>query len=726
MSLYLVPAAVAASGGSAMLAGIWWHERRIEEAMRTSRVKLALRFPIGLKVEAALAALDGLSGLPTEMEIVAEVSATSRGVEHSLWVPRSVRSSVLSTLSATMPSLRVSETQPSPGSGVTMALRLFVPTPSLLSTVNTEVASRALLAGMANLGDDERMVVRYALRPGTPSLWREPDSPTVRQREIAREWRHKTAKPGLRVSGLVLIRTATVVRARELAAHVESVLASRRGLTGSIRATREQGNRTLASVPHSRRSSGWLTATELLPLLAWPLGPGVTPGVSLGAARQLPVPREISRKGRVLFVGRDFNGERPVAQSTEAAKHHLCVVGPTGVGKSSLLANCVLSDIARGDSGGVVIDPKADLIQTILDRIEAKDANRVVVLDPSDNRPMPGLAVLAGGDPDLAADVLTGALKSIFADVWGVRSDFYLRLAVRSLAEVSGSTLADVGRLFFDEQFRRMVVGRLSDRFVVSAWQSYEALSEAAKSEHVQAPMNRVMGLLTRPRVRAVLACPNPTLDLGQILRQRKWLLVSLAPGQIGEAAATLIGAIVMYATWAAIEARVALPPQQRTPVFIYADELSTLTGGVPFSFELLAERARGLGAGLTVAAQTLGRVPEPTRQALLGNVGSFVSFRASAEEAPRIARQLPGLTDSDLMGLDRFEVAGRIGTGVGSSVSVVTGRTLPLPATTGLAETIRAYSAARYGVVQASDPVAPTPEIPESGTKPGRTGRAI
>ena len=71
----LTPAVVAATGGSAMLAGIWLHERRRDEAMRSSRVRLDLRFPLGLEPFRAYAALDGLSGLPNAGELIAEVMA---------------------------------------------------------------------------------------------------------------------------------------------------------------------------------------------------------------------------------------------------------------------------------------------------------------------------------------------------------------------------------------------------------------------------------------------------------------------------------------------------------------------------------------------------------------------------------------------------------------------------------------------------------------------------
>jgi hypothetical protein len=281
-------------------------------------------------------------------------------------------------------------------------------------------------------------------------------------------------------------------------------------------------------------------------------------------------------------------------------------------------------------------------------------------------------------------------------------------LAIKTLSEIQGASLADMGRLFYEEPYRRAAVARLHDPFLISSWQAYEGLSDAAKAEHVQAPMARVMTLLSRPKVRAVLASPEPKLDIPQLFREKKWLFVSLAPGVLSEAGATLVGAAVMYAIWSAIEARVALAPARRHPIFLYVDELATLTNGLPFGFELLAERARGLGAGLTVALQTLRRIGEPTQSALVGNLATICSFRAGAKEAPRLAMEFPGLSAADLQALGRFEVAARVGTGSGSAVSVVTGRTEPLGPVTGQAEAIRETSAHRYGTNP--EPAAPTP----------------
>ncbi len=697
MNTELLSLAGVGAGGLGLLAGIAGYEHTQAEKMRASRVRLSTRYPIGLDAAQIAAVWSGLAGLPYTAELVAEVVATEGRITHSLLVPESVRESVRAALTGSVPSMRITDSEASPSEAATLTLRLFVQTPSFLLTGDAESVSRSLLSGLATLRRDEVVALRWALSPGSPRPRQEPAEPTPRQRETAKAWVAKTATPGFRVSGLVSIRAGSRVRAREIASHIESVLRSRRGFAGGIRVTYEHGNRTLAALPTVNRSSGWLGVAEIVPLLGLPLGEPV-PGVEIGASRELLVPHHVSREGRRLFTGRDSNGARPVALSPEAASHHMAVVGPSGVGKSVLLANSILSDIRAG-RGGVAIDPKGDMLDAILDRVtqDSPEAERIVVLDAGDDsRPIAGLDVLRGGDLDARADTLIRTFKAMFPE-WGIRSENFGRLGIRTLSETPGATLMDLGRLFADEGYRRAAVGRLSDSFLRQSWAQYESLSPAAKVDVVQAPLARVAALLSRPRVRAVVASAEPKIDIAQLLAEKRFLLVSLAPGVLGEAA-PLIGSAVMLATWNAIEARVSLRPEQRHLVSVYIDELATVVNGLPSDIELVAERARGLGASLTVALQTLGRVPEPARSALLGNLATLISFRAGATEASAIARELPGFSASDLQALGAYEVCARVGTGGGSAIAVVTGHTEPLPAVSGDAEAIRDRSAARYG----------------------------
>jgi Holliday junction resolvasome RuvABC ATP-dependent DNA helicase subunit len=61
---------------------------------------------------------------------------------------------------------------------------------------------------------------------------------------------------------------------------------------------------------------------------------------------------------------------------------HLWIAGPTGVGKSTLLANLISHDIHRG-YGLIAIDARGDLITDVLARVPDSRTDDVIVIDPT-------------------------------------------------------------------------------------------------------------------------------------------------------------------------------------------------------------------------------------------------------------------------------------------------------------------------------------------------------
>jgi hypothetical protein len=606
----LIPAAVAAGGGSAMLGAIAVYEQVRDRRMRAGRETYALTFPAASDPNNALAALRSLTGIGFPFELVGEVAADDTGIHHLLHLPARVSLTIIDQLSASVPGLRLDPVEARSTGPVTVGWRVVVPVQALLRSDEVDQASRALLAGLAALRDGERVSLRWAFRPaGAAQLPSTIDQrPTsLKARLELRAWRARAAEQGFAVAGLLLVRAGGTARARELSDHVIAVLRSRRALGRGL-ILRRARVRSGAVMPGTGRTRGWLSAAELLPLLGWPLGSEPIPGVALGAARRLPVPRELPRDGRQLLVGRDAYGERPVALSDQAARHHLAVVGPSGTGKSVLLARGILQDLDRG-RGGVVLDPKGDLVSDLLDRVPARHAERVMVLDPAAPGPVPGLDLFASGDADLRSDVILGALRAIFRDSWGIRSETYLSVGLRTISELEHPVLTDWLRLFTDASFRRHAALRLTDPVLRSVWASYEALPDGERAQHVTAPMTKVMNLLSRPALRAVIAQPQPKLDIGRLLAEGRWLLVSLSPGTLGEPAAHLFGAIVTYIVWSAVEARAALPAADRHPIYLYFDELQALAT-LPFGLEYLFEPPAASAVASRWRRKRLGACP--------------------------------------------------------------------------------------------------------------------
>jgi hypothetical protein len=442
-----------------------------------------------------------------------------------------------------------------------------------------------------------------------------------------------------------------------------------------------------------------LNAAELAALVAFPVQGVQVAGLRLGGCRQLAPSPGIPVIGRILGRSTFPGSDRLLAISPEDSPQHLHVVGPTGVGKSTLLLNLITGDMAKG-YGVVVIDPKADLVAAVLERVPRTRLGDVVVLDPTDEARPVGLNVLAGATdaPELVVDQVVGIFHQLYRAFWGPRTDDVLRAALLTLVRRPGMTLCEVPLLLTDSGFRRRLVGEVDDPVALGPfWGWYEGLSEAERAQAIGPVMNKLRAFLLRRRIRNIIGQAEPCFDLERALANNQIVLVSLAKGLLGEEAAALLGSLVVARLWQAIQGRAAMPAENRHPVFCHIDEVQDYLH-LPTSLDDILAQARGLGLGLTLAHQHLGQLPSSVRQAVLANARSRVLFQTSASDARVFARELaPHLDATDLQGLGPHEVVASIA--VGAQVAPpATGVTLPAPPSSGSAIAARARSRARFG----------------------------
>lgn len=698
----LAPALTALGLGTSTLVGIHALESRREARMRSSRQRYKLTFPVGADPRDAVSALTALAGVSTANELVLEVRGMADGIEHFIHVPGEAAEAATHQLSAAIPGLRAEVAEDAKNPVSTLSVHVALPALSLLRTDDAASGCRGVLSHLAALDDDEDVRFYLALRPAETRVPTK-DPVTATDRDRQRRLRQRAAGPTFAVNGLLVARAGSVTRARTLLDGIGLTLRSRVAEGAPARLTYDRSGRRLDSLPRTSRRHARITAAELVGLSAWPIGDAPIAGVTLGATRQMLVPRGLSREGVRLFVGRDVTGQRPVCLPPSAQRLHSFFAGPTGSGKSTLVNRLALDALAAKQAGMLVDGKDGSLGQSFLERVPDADRDRVIVVDPADATAPVGLDMFAVGDADTRAEQIVATLRAIFAPqgAWGVRSDFFLSLAIRSLVVVDRPSLLLVSRLLTDPALRRQVVGRLDDPVLQAAWAAFEALGPGAQRDQVAAPLNRLASLLQRPPVRAAIANPSPRLRLDEVWQKRCFVVVSLAPGVMGEGAARLMGAIYTFASWMTLEARSGQPESARVPTNLILDELQAIAD-VPVSIERLAERSRAFGGQLVLSAQNTSQLPTSLVDAICGNVATLVAFKPGAAEAQRLARELPGLEASDLMALGAYEVAARVATGTGAGTVTLTGRTEPLPRPTRNADYIRRRSAALYGTPKA------------------------
>ncbi len=701
--------------------------RRLEaRAWRRELVAYRLRFKRGLDPKAATEFFGGLSGLVAPRRerrvgiraIVIETTATAAGIAHHLLAPRSLAPIVLAQLRAALPDASIQEVPVLDSGRPTIAGEVGISTRERpLRTDDPAVVSTAILASLQPLSKDERVILQWIVSPVGPvplataesggkgwlAGFLDSGSDQARDAESLRALRAKQATSVFQAVGRLGATAASEPHADRLlhrltaalhAANAPGVHLFRRAVPGAWAARRlELRSLPLGTYPCT------LNAQEVAGLAAFPIGSPVLPGLDLGGSRQLPAVADIPTVGRVLarsnFPG---SGDRPIALSPADALMGLHVMGPSGVGKSTLARGLVGRDMADG-FGVMVIEPKSDLVRDVLSDVPPGRADDVVVLDPADDGRPVGLNILAGAEdaPELVVDRVVGIFHQLWKPFWGPRTDDILRAGLLTLVQDPAMTLCELPLLLTDRNFRAPLVGRIEDPFLQGFWGGYEGMSDAERAAAAGPLMNKLRAVLLRPRIRNVIGQSRPRLDLDRAIAERRIVLVPLSKGVLGEEAARLLGSLVLSRAWQSVLRRSAIPPERRHPVFLYVDEVQDYLG-LPTSVADILAQARGLGMGVTLLHQHLGQLTPEVKEAVLANARSRVLFQLRSADARVMARELaPYIDAQDLEGLGRYEVVVSLMAG-GHVVPPATGVSLSPPPSTGQAEIVRALSRERYG----------------------------
>lgn len=353
------------------------------------------------------------------------------------------------------------------------------------------------------------------------------------------------------------------------------------------------------------------------------------------------------------------NWTTPVGIALPDRFAHVYVIGRTGTGKSSLLATMISQDIAAGH-GVALLDPHGDLADGVRAAIPANRSGDVLYMNVPDRTQGFGynpLKQVARERRPLAASGLLEVLRKLWDDrSWGPRMEHVLRNALLALLDYGNASLPDILRLLSNKSFRREVVAASENPEVTRFWVTeYEHYQPRFRADAIAPIQNKVGAFLADPRLRDVLVDPKVPLSFRRIMEEQKVLLVNLARGVLGEDTAHLLGGIIVTTLGLAAFSRAEIPEHERLPFFIYADEFQSFTTRTMAN--MLSE-LRKYRVGMTLAHQYLYQLPEEVRYAVLGNVGTTISFRVGPQDAPLLAREFsPVFSPDDLVNLPNYHI---------------------------------------------------------------------
>ncbi|PJE75986.1 hypothetical protein COV04_01940 [Candidatus Uhrbacteria bacterium CG10_big_fil_rev_8_21_14_0_10_48_11] len=418
------------------------------------------------------------------------------------------------------------------------------------------------------------------------------------------------------------------------------------------------------------RNAVLLNAEELASMYHFPLPSTETPNIRWLRAKKAAAPTELPDKGIVLGVNKYRGEERLIRFAPADRRRHCYIVGTTGSGKSVLMGEMAKQDIAAGH-GVCVVDPHGSTVEDVLECIPPERAKDVIYFDPSDiERPM-GLNMLDAATPaemDFATQEMIAIFYKLVSDpsMIGPMFEHNMRNAMLTLMSdrEHPGTLAEIPRIFTDTAFQREKVAKVSDPIVRSFWeQEMVKTSDFHKSEMLGYLISKVGRFIENSMMRNIIGQSASAFNLRQVMDEGKILLVNLSKGKIGDINANLLGLILISKLQMAALSRADSLEDSYKDFYLYIDEFQNF---ITDSIATILSEARKYKLNLVMGHQYLGQLVQgqdtKIRDAVLGNVGTIVSFRVGVEDAEMLAKEFePVFSEYDLVNIDRYHAYVRL-----------------------------------------------------------------
>jgi hypothetical protein len=238
--------------------------------------------------------------------------------------------------------------------------------------------------------------------------------------------------------------------------------------------------------------------------------------------------------------------------------------------------------------------------------------------------------------------------------------EYILNNALLALLEYPNSTVLGIMRMLSEKEYRRKVVENLQDPVVKAFWvNEFAKYTQRLETEAVAAIQNKVGQFISNPLVRNILGQARSSINMRQVMDEKKILIVNLSKGRIGEDNSALLGAMIITRLQLAAMSRVNIPEKERQDFFLYVDEFQNFATE---SFISILSEARKYHLSLTLAHQYISQLVTQmntgVRDAIFGNVGTIITFCVGAGDAEFLEKEFePYYMQNDLVNIPNFNI---------------------------------------------------------------------
>lgn len=378
------------------------------------------------------------------------------------------------------------------------------------------------------------------------------------------------------------------------------------------------------------------------------------------ALNEVAAPANLPTEGLVLGSNKFRGSEKVVRLTDKDRTRHFYIIGQTGTGKSVLLQNMAVQDMAAG-KGLCLIDPHGELAEEVLAKVPASRANDVIYFNPADMAMPLGLNILEfdQNHPEQKDFIIQETINMIYKlydpdhqGIVGPRFEhWYRNAALTIMSDPAGATFLEVPKPFTDDEFLKSKFKYVTNPIVQDFWiKEMGQTSDFHKSEVLGWFVSKWGQFQGNETMRNIIGQRKSSFNLNEVMDNGKILIVNLSKGLVGDQNSNLLGMVFVIKILAAALARASTPPEQRRMFTLYVDEFQNFATD---SFATILSEARKYNLCLVVANQFIAQLNDQIKGAVFGNVGSMMAHRVGPEDAEFLVKQFePSFDTNDLINL--------------------------------------------------------------------------
>jgi hypothetical protein len=312
------------------------------------------------------------------------------------------------------------------------------------------------------------------------------------------------------------------------------------------------------------------------------------------------------------------------------------------------------------------------VVHALCGLLPAHERDNVVLVDLANTDYPVGINPLdmVGKDRDKVVDNLITIAEHLWASSYGSRTENVLEYALKTLADANELliqtdpyqgpdrqyTLLDVVPLLRMASFRHAVLEQVRDSLLIDWWQHYYEPMDAHQQREITSSVITKLSKFASSRVaRRILGQPRSTIDLREVIRLGKLLLINTASGVVGADLSELIGIVLLGLFEAALAEQAALSPTLRRRYLVLIDEFQVYRGA---NYQGMLAELRKYGGSFALATQSLAyldRLERTLRATVLANIDHLFAFHMAGEDA-RLLHELDGIEEEEVTNLDDFQ----------------------------------------------------------------------